>query len=63
MDVVSLLQKLIAQNDIIIRQNEQMFLLLAQRANSQDSELLVEMKKLNGKLSADTLPVPKAFHT
>ena len=63
MDVVSLLQKLIAQNEIIIRQNEQLFLLVAQRANAQDAELLVEMRKLNGKLAVDILPTLKASHS
>jgi hypothetical protein len=53
MDVQSLLQKLIA-HEIIIRQNEQLFLLVAHCANSQDSELLDEMRKLNGKLAAGT---------
>jgi hypothetical protein len=43
MDVQSLLQKLIA-HEIIIRQNEQLFLLVAHCANSQDSELLAEMR-------------------
>jgi hypothetical protein len=60
MDVESLLQKLVAQNEVIIRQNEQLFLVVAQRANSQDAQLLVEMRKLNGKLAAGTVPPLKA---
>jgi len=52
MDVQSLLEKIIAQNDIIIRQNEQLLLLIAQCTNAKDNELLAELKKLNHKLEA-----------
>lgn len=38
MDVQSLLEKIIAQNDIIIRQNEQLLLLIAQCTNAKDNE-------------------------
>ena len=49
MDVGKLLQKIIAQNEIIIRQNEKLMLLLAARANKADAELLAELKKINRK--------------
>lgn len=51
MDVGKLLQKIIAQNDIIIRQNERLLILLAARANKRDAELLEELKKINRKQS------------
>lgn len=63
MEVKSLLRKLIAQNDIIIQQNEKLFLLVAQRANSQDAELLVEMRNLNLRLAGGSLPALKTSHT
>jgi hypothetical protein len=47
MDVGKLLQKIIAQNEIIIRQNEKLLLLLTVRANKKDAELLEELKKIN----------------
>ena len=47
MDVGKLLQKIIAQNKIIIHQNETLLLLLAARANKKDAELLAELKKIN----------------
>jgi hypothetical protein len=47
MDVGKLLQKIIAQNEIIIGQNEKLLLLLAARANKKDAELLEELKKIN----------------
>ena len=47
MDVGKLLQKIIAQNEIIIRQNEELLLLLAARANKKDAELLAELKEIN----------------
>ena len=49
MDVGKLLQRIIAQNEIIIRQNESLLLLLAARANKKDAELLEELKKINRK--------------
>jgi hypothetical protein len=49
MDVGKLLEKIIAQNEIIIRQNEKLLLLLAARANKKDAELLEELKRLNRK--------------
>ena len=63
MEMESLLQKLIAQNDIIIQQNEKLFLLVAQRANSQDAELLVEMRKLSVKLATGSLPTLRTSHS
>lgn len=48
MDVGKLLERIIAQNEIIIRQNEKL-LLLAARANKKDAELLEELKKINRK--------------
>jgi hypothetical protein len=47
MDVGKLLEKIIAQNEIIIRQNEKLLLLIAARANKRDAELLAELKKIN----------------
>lgn len=47
MDVGKPLEKIIAQSDIIIRQNEKLMLLLAARANKKDAELLAELKKVN----------------
>ena len=49
MDVGKLLEKIIAQNEIIIRQNENLLLLLAARANKKDADLLEELKKINRK--------------
>jgi hypothetical protein len=49
MDVGKLLQKIIAQNEIIIRQNETLLVLLATRANKKDAELLAELKKITRK--------------
>ncbi len=49
MDVGKLLERIIAQNEIIIRQNEKLLLLLAARANKKDAELLEELKRLNRK--------------
>jgi hypothetical protein len=49
MDVGKLLERIIAQNEIIIRQNEKLLLLLAARANKKDAELLEELKKINRK--------------
>jgi hypothetical protein len=49
MDVGKLLQRIIAQNEITIRQNEKLLLLLAARANKKDAELLEELKKINRK--------------
>ena len=49
MDVDKLLERIIAQNEIIIRQNEKLLLLLAARANKRDAELLEELRKLNRK--------------
>ena len=46
-DVDKLLQIIIAQNEIIIRQNEKLLLLLTARANKKDAELLAELKKIN----------------
>jgi hypothetical protein len=40
MDVDKLLQRIIAQNEILIRQNETLLLLLTARVNRQDEELL-----------------------
>jgi hypothetical protein len=42
-------QRIIAQNEITIRQNEKLLLLLAARANKKDAELLEELKKINRK--------------
>ena len=47
MDVGKLLEKIIAQNDIIIRQNEQLLRLISARANKKDAELLAELKRIN----------------
>jgi hypothetical protein len=44
MDVDKLLERIIAQNEIIIKQNEKLLLLLAARANKKDAELLAELK-------------------
>ena len=63
MEMESLLRKLIAQNDIIIQQNEKLLLLVVHRANSQDAELLVEMRNLSLKLAASSLPTIKTSHT
>jgi hypothetical protein len=63
MEMESLLRKLIAQNDIIIQQNEKLLLLVVHRANSQDAELLIEMRNLSLKLSASSLPTIKTSHT
>jgi hypothetical protein len=52
MDVEKILERLAAQNEIIIRQNEQLLLLLAERANKKDTELLDELKKLNCRLGS-----------
>lgn len=49
MDVGKLLERIIAQNEIIIRQNEKLLLLLAARANKKDAELLEELRKINRK--------------
>jgi hypothetical protein len=49
MDVGKLLERIIAQNEIIIRQNEKLLLFLAARANKRDAELLEELKKFNRK--------------
>ena len=49
MDVGKLLEKIIAQNDLIIRQNEQLLRFLAARANKKDDELLAELKEINRK--------------
>ncbi len=49
MDVGKLLERIIAQNEIIIRQNEKLLLLLAARANKKDADLLEELKRLNRK--------------
>jgi hypothetical protein len=38
MDVGKLLERIIAQNEIIIRQNEKLLLLLAARANKKDAD-------------------------
>ena len=46
MEVGKLLERIVAQNEIIIRQNEKLLLLLAARMNKQDQELLAELKKL-----------------
>jgi hypothetical protein len=50
MDPGKLLEKIIAQNEIIIRQNEQLLVLLAARANQRDGELLAELKQLNDRI-------------
>jgi hypothetical protein len=47
MDVGKLRARIIAQNEIILRQNEKLVLLLAARANKKDAELLAELKKIN----------------
>jgi hypothetical protein len=49
MDVGKLLERIIAQNEIIIRQNEKLLLLLAARANKRDAELLEELRRINRK--------------
>lgn len=49
MDVGKLLERIIAQNEIIIRQNEKLLLLLAARANKKDAELLEELRRINRK--------------
>jgi hypothetical protein len=54
MDVGKLLQKIIAQNEMIIRQNEKLLLLLAARANKKDAELLAELKKINQRQDCGT---------
>ena len=50
MDPGKLLEKIIAQNEIIIRLNEQLLVLLAARANQRDAELLAELKQLNDRI-------------
>jgi hypothetical protein len=50
MDVDKLLERVIAQNDVIIRQNEKLLLLLSARMNRNDEELLTEVKRLRQKL-------------
>ncbi len=50
MVVDKLLERVIAQNDIIIRQNEKLLLLLSARLNRNDEELLAELKRLRQKL-------------
>lgn len=49
MDVGKLLERIIAQNDLIIRQNELLLRFLAARANKKDDELLAELKEFNRK--------------
>jgi hypothetical protein len=63
MDLESLFRRLVAQNDIILQKNERLLLLIAQRANSQDAELLAEMRKLSVKLAAGSLPTLRTSHT
>lgn len=46
-DVAKLLEKIIAQNDLIIRQNEKLLTLIAARTNKKDADLLAELKKIN----------------
>ena len=46
MDVGKLLERIIAQNELIIRQNEKLLLLIAARSNKKDRELLEELKRL-----------------
>jgi len=47
MDVGMLLEKIIAQNDLIIRQNEKLLTLIAARTNKKDAGLLAELKRIN----------------
>ena len=47
MDVGKLLEKIIAQNNLIIRQNEKLLTLMAARTNKKDADLLAELKKIN----------------
>lgn len=42
-------------NEIVIRQNEKLMLLLAARANKRDEELLAELKKLNRRLNNESM--------
>jgi hypothetical protein len=46
-DVGKLLEKIIAQNNLIIRQNEKLLTLMAARTNKKDADLLAELKKIN----------------
>ena len=46
MDVGKLLEKVIAQNEIIIRQNEKMLLLLAARVGKRDPKLADKISDL-----------------
>jgi hypothetical protein len=53
MDFGKLLERVIAQNQIIICQNEKLLLLLAARGHEQDAELLAELKNLNNRFQDD----------
>lgn len=46
MDEGKLLNRIVEQNEIIIRQNEKLLLLLASQMNRRDEELLAELRKL-----------------
>ncbi len=46
MDEGKLLNRIVEQNEIIIRQNEKLLLLLAAQMNRRDEELLAELRKL-----------------
>lgn len=50
MDVDKLLERVVAQNDIIIRQNEKLLLLLSAKLSRNDEDLLAEMRRLRQKL-------------
>jgi hypothetical protein len=50
MDVDKLLERVIAQNDVIIRQNEKLLLLLSAQLNRKDEELLAQVKRLRQEL-------------
>jgi hypothetical protein len=50
MDIGKLLERVIAQNEIIIRQNEKLLALLAARSNKIDAELLAELRNLNSRI-------------
>jgi hypothetical protein len=50
MDVGKLLEKVIAQNEIIIRQNEKMLLLLAARVGKNDAKLADKISELTRRI-------------
>ena len=47
MEIGKLLERVIAQNEIIISQNERLLRLLAERANKAEAGLLAELDRQN----------------